>query len=139
VRLELFVLLVAAVNLVVVLEFVRRRKLAESFALLWSAVAIGGLALVLARPWVDEFARWAGIEAGTSVVFSLAILFLVVVSVYLSVHITSLEERVEVLAEEVALLRGVQPPESTGPNSGPRGWWRPASCSRSWSGASRRR
>jgi hypothetical protein len=114
VRLELFVLLVAAVNLVVVLEFVRRRKLAESFALLWSAVAIGGLALVLARPWVDEFARWAGIEAGTSVVFSLAILFLVVVSVYLSVHITSLEERVEVLAEEVALLRGVQPPESTG-------------------------
>lgn len=113
-RLELFVLLVAAVNLVVVLEFVRRRKLAESFALLWSAVAIGGLALVLARPWVDEFARWAGIEAGTSVVFSLAILFLVVVSVYLSVHITSLEERVEVLAEEVALLRGVQPPESTG-------------------------
>lgn len=113
-RLELFVLLVAAVNLVVVLEFVRRRKLAESFALLWSAVAIGGLALVLARPWVDEFARWAGIEAGTSVVFSLAILFLVVVSVYLSVHITALEERVEVLAEEVALLRGVQPPESTG-------------------------
>ena len=37
-RLELFVLVVAAVNLVVVLEFVRRRKLAESFALLWSAV-----------------------------------------------------------------------------------------------------
>lgn len=109
--LELFVLIVAVVNLLVVLEFVRRRKLAESFALLWSAVAIGGLLLVVARPLVDRFAEWVGVETGTSVVFSLAILFLVVVSVYLSVHITTLEERVEHLAEEVALLRGVQPPE----------------------------
>ena len=109
-RLELLVLVVAAVNLVVVLEFVRRRKLAESFALLWSAVAIGGIVLVVARPWIDGFAEWAGFEAGTSVVFSLAIAFLVVVSVYLSVHITALEEEAELLAEEVALLRGVQPP-----------------------------
>lgn len=113
-RLELFVLLVATVNLLVVLEFVRRRKLAESFALLWSAVAVGGLVLVVARPWIDGFAEWAGVEAGTSVVFSLAILFLIVVSVYLSMHITALEEKVELLAEEVALLRGAQPPDDTG-------------------------
>ncbi len=110
-RLEVFVFAVAAVNLLVVLEFVRRRKLAESFALLWSAVAVAGLLLVLARPRIDQFAEWAGFEAGTSVVFSLAILFLVVVSIYLSMHITTLEEKVELLAEEVALLRGVQPPE----------------------------
>lgn len=109
-RLELFVLFVALVNLLVVLEFVRRRKLAESFALLWSAVALGGLVLVLARPLIDRFATAVGVEAGTSVVFSLAILFLIVVSIYLSVHVTSLEERVELLAEEVALLRGVQRP-----------------------------
>ncbi len=115
-RLELFVLLVALVNLIVVLEFVRRRKLAESFALLWSIVAIGGVALVVARPWIDRFAEAVGVEAGTSVVFSLAILFLSVVSVYLSVHITALEEKVELLAEEVALLRGVQPPSDGGPD-----------------------
>ena len=56
--------------------------------------------------------EWTGVEAGTSLVFSLAILFLIVVSIYLSMHITALEEKVELLAEEVALLRGVQPPES---------------------------
>lgn len=111
-RLEVFVLAVAAINLLVVLEFVRRRKLAESFALLWSAVAIGGLLLVVARSSIDRFAEWTGVEAGTSLVFSLAILFLIVVSIYLSMHITALEEKVELLAEEVALLRGVQPPES---------------------------
>lgn len=117
-RLELFVLFVALVNLLVVLEFVRRRKLAESFALLWSAVALGGLVLVLARPLIDRFATAVGVEAGTSVVFSLAILFLIVVSIYLSVHVTSLEERVELLAEEVALLRGVQRPgDAEGPSA----------------------
>jgi hypothetical protein len=117
-RLEVFVLVVAAINMLVVLEFVRRRKLAESFALLWSAVAVGGLLLVVTRPLIDRFAEWAGVEAGTSVVFSLAILFLVVVSVYLSMHITTLEEKVELLAEEVALLRGVQPPESGDSDAG---------------------
>lgn len=112
-RLEVFVLIVACLNLAVVLEFVRRRKLAESFALLWIGVAIGAFLLILVRPLIDRLAAFAGIESGTSVVFSLAILFLVVVSVYLSVHVTKLRTQVESLAEEVALLNGVQGPETT--------------------------
>jgi len=114
-RLELFVLVVACLNLAIVIEFVRRRKLAESFALLWTGVAVGAFLLILARPLVDNLASLAGIESGTSVVFSLAILFLLVVSVYLSVHVTKLRERVESLAEEVALLNGVQEPEIQSP------------------------
>lgn len=115
-RLELFVLVVAFLNLAVVLEFVRRRKLAESFALLWTGVAVGAFVLILARPVIDRFAEVVGIESGTSVVFSLAILFLLVVSVVLSVHVTRLEARVEMLAEEVALLHGVRHP--AGPAAG---------------------
>jgi hypothetical protein len=111
VPLELFVLIIGVVNLLVVLEFVRRRKLAESFALLWCAVAIGGLVLVVARPVIDHFSELVGVDAGTSIVFSLAILFLVIVSMYLSVHITSLEDKVEALAEELAMIRGIDLPE----------------------------
>lgn len=110
--LEFFVLVIAILNFAVVLEFVRRRKLTESFALIWAGVAIGGFALVLARPAIDAFSEWLGVEAGTSVVFALAILFLLMVSIYLSVHITRSEERIEKLAEEVAILRGIQSPLS---------------------------
>lgn len=110
-RLEVFVLVVACINLAVVLEFVRRRKLAESFALLWTGVAVGAFLLIFARPVIDDFAGVVGIESGTSVVFSLAILFLLVVSVILSVHVTRLESRVEMLAEEIALLHGVRHPD----------------------------
>ncbi len=109
--LEVFVLIIGFANVAVVLEFVRRRKLAESFALLWMVVAIGGLLLVLARPLIDRFSSKVGVDAGTSIVFSLAILLLLVVSMYLSVHITSLEDKVEALAEELAVVRGIRHPQ----------------------------
>lgn len=111
--LEVFVLVVACVNLGIVLELVRRRRLAENFALLWIAVAIGAFGLILLRPLIDDVSSSLGIESGTSVVFSLAILFLVIVSTYLSVHVTRLETKVEILAEEVALLRGVRHPDGS--------------------------
>ena len=109
--LEVFVLIIGFANVAVVLEFVRRRKLAESFALLWMVVAIGGLLLVLARPLIDRFSSKVGVDAGTSIVFSLAILLLLVVSMYLSVHITSLEDKFEALAEELAVVRGIRHPQ----------------------------
>ena len=46
-KLQFFLLVVAIVQLVFVLEFVRRRKLLESFALLWMTVGVGGVALVV--------------------------------------------------------------------------------------------
>ena len=110
-NLEIFVLVVACINLAVVLEFVRRRKLAESFALLWTGVAVGAFVLILARPVIDRFSSFVGIESGTSVVFSLAILFLVIVNIHLSVHVTRLDERVEELATEIALLNGIRHPD----------------------------
>jgi hypothetical protein len=109
-RLEIFVLTVGLVNLVVVLEFVRRRLLSESFALLWSAVAVGGMLLIIARPLVDRFAEMVGAEAGTSVVFFFGILVLIMLIIYLSMHITRLEDRVERLTEELALVRGIDEP-----------------------------
>lgn len=108
--LEIFVLALAILNVAVVLEFVRRRKLTESFALLWSGVAIGGMLLVVLRPVIDRLSHLVGVEAGTSVVFSFGILFLIVVSMYLSVHITALEDKVESLAEELAMMRGIRRP-----------------------------
>ncbi len=109
-RLEIFVITVGLANLIIVIEFVRRRRLSESFALLWSAVAVGGMVLIVARPLVDHFAELVGAEAGTSVVFFFGILVLIMLIIYLSMHITRLEDRVERLTEELALLHGVDDP-----------------------------
>jgi hypothetical protein len=103
-KLEVFVLVAALLNITVVVEFVRRRKLLEGFALLWLAVGVGGVVIGLGRPLVDAAARTVGIS-GPSLVFTAAFLFLVFVSMSLTLHVSRLDSRIEVLAEEAALLR----------------------------------
>ncbi len=113
-RLQWFVLLLGIAFFAFVIEFVRRRRLTESFVLIWAGVGLGGVVLAIARPLVDAFSRWIGVETGTSVIFALAILFMMIFSLYLSMHVTKAEDRIERLAEEVALLRGVEQPDEPG-------------------------
>jgi hypothetical protein len=109
--LQLFVTAMALLNVIVVVEFVRRRLLKESFALLWIAVGAGGVILGLARPLVDRAAEAVGVAYGPALVFALAIAFLLFVCMTLSLQVSRLEARTEVLAEEVAFLRGATRPE----------------------------
>jgi len=109
-KLQFFLLVVAAAQLVFVVEFVRRRKLLESFAVLWITVGIGGVVLVIARPLIDRLADAVGIAYGASLVLALGIAFLLLVCMSLSLHVSKLESRVEVLETEVAFLRGVRQP-----------------------------
>jgi hypothetical protein len=108
-KLELLLLVVTVANVAIVLEFVRRRKLLESFALLWLGVGFGLVVLALLRPLVNQLADALGVT-GPSIVLSLGIFFLLFVAMSLSLHVSKLEERVEILAEEVAFLRGVRAP-----------------------------
>ncbi len=112
---ELFSLLVAILNLIAVLELVRRRQMQENFALLWMGIALGGFVLVLARPLVDAAAEFFGLGTGASMVFAGGILFLLIVCMYLSLQVSKLSARVERLAEEFAFQRGVEEPATTKP------------------------
>ena len=89
-----------------IVEVVRRRRLSEAYALLWIAVGMGVLLLGVLRPLVDRLSRLVGVSYGASLVFGVAVVFLVVVCVNLSMHVSRLEEKVQTLAEEVALLHG---------------------------------
>ncbi|HEY6533657.1 MAG TPA: DUF2304 domain-containing protein [Acidimicrobiales bacterium] len=111
-RLEIFLFLGVLVLVGIVIEVVRRRQLSESYALLWIGVAGVGAAMALGRPLVDRVSHALGIVDGTSLVFALAILFLLVVCINLSMHVSRLEQRVEMLAQEVALrdVRDAEPP-----------------------------
>lgn len=109
-KLEAFLLIATVANVAIVLEFVRRRKLLENFALLWLGVGAGLVVLALARSLVDRLADAVGVTYGPTLVLALGIFFLMFVAMSLSLHVSRLEERVEVLAEEVAFLRGVHTP-----------------------------
>jgi hypothetical protein len=105
-RLELVVLLASLLLLAFIVEVVRRRRLSEAYALLWIGVGVGVLLLGVLRPLVDRLSRLVGVRYGANLVFAVALVFLVVVCVNLSMHVSHLEEKVQSLAEEIALLRG---------------------------------
>ena len=104
-KLVVFVSTIALVNVIVVLEFVRRRKLAESFALLWIGVGVLGIVLSIARPLIDDLADNLGVRYGPTLIFTGAIVFLLFVCMNLSMHVSRLTERSEILAEEITFLR----------------------------------
>lgn len=124
-RLDVFILVVALLNVAVMLELVRRRQLREKYALLWISVGIGGIVLGLGRTLVDRMATALGVSYGPSVVFLAAILFLLLVCMHLSWEVSRLEERTRILAEELALLRGndqvAAPPRPAAAATGPDG------------------
>jgi hypothetical protein len=105
-RLELGVLVASLLLLIFIVEVVRRRRLSEGYALLWIAVGVAVLLLGVLRPLVDRLSRLVGVSYGANLVFAVALVFLVVVCVNLSMHVSDLEDKVQTLAEEVALLRG---------------------------------
>lgn len=115
-RLQVFVLVVALTNVLVMLELVRRRQLREKYALLWLVVGVGGVVLALSRGLLDALARAVGVAYAPSVFFLLAILFLILVCVHLSWEVSKLEERIGRLAEELALMKAER--ESHGPLTG---------------------
>jgi hypothetical protein len=107
-RLEIFIAAVAVVNVVAMTELVRRRVLREKYALLYGFVGFGGLVLALGRTRFDRLARALGVSYGPALLFLVAVMFLLFLCVSLSVEVSKLEERSEILAEEVALLRANQ-------------------------------
>ena len=104
-RLDITMLIVTVVNVVVILELVRRRRLHEKYALLWLSVGCFGIVLSLARSLVDRFAQAIGVAYGPTVIFLAAILFLLFVCIQLSLEVSRLRDRTTRLAQEVGLIR----------------------------------
>ncbi|MBG6223701.1 hypothetical protein IWX63_000249 [Arthrobacter sp. CAN_A2] len=90
---------------VAVLVMLRNGKLREKYAILW--LVIGSLSIVLALfPSMLEFAADAvGVIVPANLLFALAILLLLGVSLHVSRELTILEDETRILAEEVSILR----------------------------------
>lgn len=100
---QILVLVVAGLSLILIIWLVRRGSLKERFALVWTVIGVGMVALALLRPVLDRLSENLGIESGTTTLFLIAILFLLGLLLHLSVIVSRLEEKVRDLAEAHAL------------------------------------
>jgi hypothetical protein len=98
-------LILSIVMVAVVLIMLRNGRLREKYAILW--LVIGTLTIILGI--FPRLLNWAaalvGVVVPSNLLFALAILLLVGVSLHVSRELTILEDETRILAEEVAILR----------------------------------
>jgi hypothetical protein len=97
---------VAALGTVLaIVHLLRRRRLREKYALLWLVVATGVVVIAAVPAVLTVAADLLGVQTPSNLLFFVAALVLLIVSVQLSAEVSRLEDETRCLAEEVALLR----------------------------------
>lgn len=100
-----FVAIALAIGvLVLVIELVRRRKLREEYSWLWVITSLGLIGLALDGSVLLWISRSIGAATSTSTLFFGAIVFLLLVALNFSVHLSKLAHRQRTISQRLALL-----------------------------------
>lgn len=94
----------AVVTLVVLFEMLRRQRLREKYALIWFVVALCTVLLVVFPSLLNRASALVGVQVPSNLLFFVASMLLLLLSIQFSYEIGRLEDRSRTLAEEVALL-----------------------------------
>ena len=103
-RVSIVAALAALGLLLVVFEFIRRRRLQERYALLWILTGVVVLVLALWREALGGLAELVGIAYPPSALFVLASVFILLVLLDYSTVISKLSNQNRILAQRIALL-----------------------------------
>ena len=103
-RITWFVIILAVILFLTVLEMVRRRQLAEGYSLMWLFGALGVLILALSRPVLDNISNFIGVGYPPSVLFASGFGILLLIQLFLSAVIPRLTRQVRTLIQRLGLL-----------------------------------
>jgi hypothetical protein len=103
-RVQIVALIATLALFILVLDLVRRRRLAERYALLWMSVAVALLVLAIWRGALDVIADAMGIADPANAIFILAIGAAFVLLLHFSVATSRLSGETKILAQETARL-----------------------------------
>ena len=103
-RIQILIILVAALLLVGVIELVRRRRLLERYALLWMLSSLVLLALAIWRGALDKIAEQVGVAYPPNALFIVGFGFVIWMLLHFSVAVSRLSDQSKRLAQRLALL-----------------------------------
>lgn len=103
-RLQIVAAVASLGLLVLVLEFVRRRRFLERYAILWLLSALALLALSIWTGLLETIARAVGIAYPPNALFLVAFGFVLVLLLHFSLAVSRMSDQIRVLAQRLALL-----------------------------------
>lgn len=106
-------------TLALLFEMLRRRRLREKYAIFWGAVALTTILFTVFPGLLTSLSDLVGVRVPSNLLFFLASMTLLAVSLQHSHDLGRMEDRTRALAEEVGLLKmGIDRPPS-GPREVP--------------------
>ena len=103
-RVQIAALAASVALLILVLDLVRRRKLAEEYSALWIVSALALLGVSLRRNLLDAAAHWLGVFYPPAVLLLLVILIMFIAALWFSVILSRHQRQIDRLIEETAIL-----------------------------------
>ncbi|HEX5108489.1 MAG TPA: DUF2304 domain-containing protein [Vicinamibacterales bacterium] len=103
-RVQIAALAASILLLLLVLELVRRRHLAEEYSTLWILSALGLMAVSWRRDLLDTAARWLGVYYPPAVLLLVVILIVFTASLSFSVILSRHQRQIDRLIEETAVM-----------------------------------
>jgi hypothetical protein len=103
-KLQFTVVLASAGLLVLVLELVRRRRLAERYALLWLFSSVALLVMAIWNGLLIKFSQLIGVQVPSNALFAMAFLFVIVLLIHFSLTISRQADELKILAQRVAQI-----------------------------------
>ena len=103
-RIQIIAIVGSVAFLLLVLELVRRRRLAEEYSALWIVAALVLLFASLRRDIIDRTAAWLGIIYGPAVLLLGLLVVVAAALLWMSVILTKQQGQIEHLIEETAIL-----------------------------------
>jgi hypothetical protein len=104
-RAQLITALGAVLLAIVVLDLVRRRRLAEEYSVLWVVASVVVAVLGFSTPLLRAVTHALGILYEASTVFFFGLVFATAMLLYLSVKLSRLSQEYAALVRELAFLR----------------------------------
>ena len=103
--LKIIAIVVCGIGLMVIVELIRRGRLKEKYSLLWLFAGTILLIFSLSRGLLEYVSSLLGIYYPPSLLFLLAFMFLLLITLHFSVVISGLSDKNKKLAQELALLQ----------------------------------
>ena len=103
-RIQILAIVGSVAFLLLVLELVRRRRLAEEYSALWIVAALVLLFASIRRDVIDRTAAWLGIYYGPTVLLLGLLVVVAAALLWMSVTLSKQQAQIEHLIEETAIL-----------------------------------
>ena len=100
---KIFALIIGVGLFLIIIEMVRRRRLAEEYSFLWLLTGAGIIILVLWHDLLEWLTNFIGAIASTTTLFIFGFIFLILINLHYSMKITKLGRQVKDLAQRIVL------------------------------------